>query len=108
MPTGSKGVNRCHHDIQQNSKRKQHAKCLITDTGSKRPQCNLKCLFTYRYYPELEIYHTANTLDESLFAPMKTLLEIHRDIGMDMKQKLIMDYMGKLRKSIPKTRFTSR
>jgi hypothetical protein len=35
------------------------------------------------------------------FAPMKMLLKIHRGIGIDMKQKLIMDYMEKMMKKQP-------
>jgi len=34
---------------------------------------------------------------------MKMLLKIHRGIGIDMKQKLIMDYMEKLMKKQPET-----
>lgn len=54
---------------------------------------NLPYLFTYKNYPELKIPNTTNHLDGGLFAPMKMLMKVHRGIGIDMKKKLIVDYL---------------
>ena len=54
---------------------------------------NLPYLFTYKNYPELKIPNTTNHLDGGLFAPMKMLMKIHRGIGIEMKKKLIVDYL---------------
>ena len=56
---------------------------------------NLPYLFTYKKYPDLNIPSTTNALDGGLFSPMKMLLKIHRGIGIEMKKKLIMDYLEK-------------
>jgi len=53
---------------------------------------------TYRYCSELKIHHTTNALDGGLFAPMKMLLKIHRGISIEMKKKLITDYLQNLMK----------
>ena len=37
--------------------------------------------------------NTTNSLAGGLFAPMKMLLKIHRGIGIEMKKKLIIDYL---------------
>jgi len=87
--------------VEDDSKRGWHYKHKRLRSAYRSLQSNLKYLFTYRYYPELEIHHTTNALDGGLFAPMKMLLKIHRGIGIDMKQKLIMDYMEKLMKKQP-------
>jgi len=50
-------------------------------------------LFTYKNYPDLQMQNTTNSLDGGVFAPMKMLLKIHRGIGIDMKKKLITDYL---------------
>lgn len=57
---------------------------------------HLPYLFTYKKYPELKIPNTTNHLDGGLFAPMKMLLKIHRGIGIEMKKKLIVDYLENL------------
>jgi len=54
---------------------------------------NLPYLFTYRNYSDLGIPNTTNSLDGGLFSPMKMLLKIHRGIGIEMKKKLIVDYL---------------
>jgi len=54
---------------------------------------SLPYLFTYKNYPHLNIPNTTNHLDGSLFAPMKILLKIHRGIGINMKKKLIIDFL---------------
>ncbi|KYJ87628.1 hypothetical protein AS592_11055 [Sulfurovum riftiae] len=59
---------------------------------------NFQYLFTYRYYPELKIHNTTNALDGGLFTPMKMLLKIHRGISIEMKKKLITDYLENLMK----------
>ena len=52
-------------------------------------------LFTYKKCPDLNIPNTTNALDGGLFSPMKMLLKIHRGIGIEMKKKLIADYLEK-------------
>ncbi len=54
---------------------------------------NLTYLFTYKNHPDLHIQNTTNSLDGGVFSPMKMLLKIHRGIGIDMKKKLITDYL---------------
>jgi len=54
---------------------------------------HLPYLFTYQKYPTLHIQNTTNSLDGGVFAPMKMLLKIHRGIGIEMKKKLITDYL---------------
>ena len=56
---------------------------------------NLPYLFTYKNYPDLNIPNTTNALDGGLFSPMKMLLKVHRGIGIEMKKKLITDYLEK-------------
>jgi hypothetical protein len=57
---------------------------------------NLPYLFTYKKYSHLNIPNTTNALDGGLFSPMKMLLKIHRGIGIEMKKKLITDYLENL------------
>lgn len=54
---------------------------------------HLPYLFTYKKYPQLNIQNTTNSLDGGVFSPMKMLLKIHRGIGIEMKKKLIVDYL---------------
>jgi hypothetical protein len=54
---------------------------------------NLPYLFTYKNYPDLQMQNTTNSLDGGLFSPMKILLKIHRGITIEMKKKLITDYL---------------
>jgi len=54
---------------------------------------NLTYLFTYKNYPDLQMQNTTNSLDGGLFSPMKILLKIHRGITIEMKKKLITDYL---------------
>jgi hypothetical protein len=54
---------------------------------------NLPYLYAYKNHPELNIPNTTNHLDGGVFAPMKMLLKIHRGIGIEMKKKLIVDYL---------------
>lgn len=59
---------------------------------------NSPYLFTYKKHPGLEIPNTTNHLDGGVFSPMKMLLKIHRGIGIEMKKKLIVDYLENIRK----------
>jgi len=59
---------------------------------------NLPYLFTYKKYSEIAIPNTTNHLDGGLFSPMKMLLKIHRGIGIEMKKKLIVDYLENIGK----------
>jgi len=54
---------------------------------------NLPYLFTYKNHPDLHIQNTTNSLDGGVFSPMKMLLKIHRGIAINMKKKLITDYL---------------
>ena len=54
---------------------------------------HLPYLFTYKNYPDLKIPNTTNSLDGGLFSPMKMLLKIHRGISIEIKKKLIVDYL---------------
>ena len=54
---------------------------------------HLPYLFTYKNYPDLNIPNTTNSLDGGVFSPMKMLMKIHRGIGIEMKKKLIVDYL---------------
>lgn len=59
---------------------------------------NFPYLFTYKNYPDLHIPNTTNSLDGGVFSPMKMLLKIHRGIGIEMKKKLIVDYLENMGK----------
>ena len=54
---------------------------------------HLPYLFTYKNYPDLNIPNTTNSLDGGVFSPMKMLMKVHRGIGIEMKKKLIVDYL---------------
>ena len=72
---------------------KWHYKHRRLRSAYRSLKTNLPYLFTYKNYPELNIPNTTNHLDGGLFAPMKMLMKIHRGIGIDMKKKLIIDYL---------------
>lgn len=55
---------------------------------------NLPHLFTYQRYPELNIPNTTNSLDGS-FAHLKELVKLHRGLKIDLKLKIIHDYLQK-------------
>jgi len=55
---------------------------------------NLPHLFTYQRYPELNIPNTTNSLDGS-FAHLKELVKLHRGLKIDLKLKIIQDYLQK-------------
>jgi hypothetical protein len=50
---------------------------------------NLPYLFTYKKYPALNIPNTTNSLDGA-FAHLKGLLQIHRGLKPDLKNKIIL------------------
>jgi len=54
---------------------------------------HLPCLFTHHGYPEFDVPNTTNALDGGVFSPLKTLLRIHRGISLELKTKLIIDYL---------------
>ena len=81
--------------VEDDSQRGWHYKHKRLRSAYRSLRTNFKYLFTYRYFPDLKIHNTTNALDGGLFAPMKMLLKIHRGIGIDMKKKLIRDYLGK-------------
>ena len=72
---------------------KWHYKHRRLRSAYRSLKTNLPYLFTYKNYPELKIPNTTNHLDGGLFAPMKMLMKVHRGIGIDMKKKLIIDYL---------------
>jgi len=61
-------------------------------------QTNLPYLFTYKKYSELHIPNTTNALDGGVFSPMKMLLKIHHGIGIELKKKLMTDYLENMGK----------
>jgi hypothetical protein len=87
--------------VEDDSKRGWHYKHKRLRSAYRSLQTNLPYLFTYKHYPQLQIHNTTNALDGGLFSPLKTLLKIHRGIGVEMKKKMIMDYMQKQVKKQP-------
>jgi len=55
---------------------------------------NLPYLFTYQKYPDLNIPNTTNSLDGS-FSRLKELVNIHRGLKKEMKDKIIGEILGK-------------
>lgn len=55
---------------------------------------NLPYLFTYQRYPNLNIPNTTNSLDGS-FSRLKELVNIHRGLKKEMKDKIIGEILGK-------------
>ncbi len=90
--------NFINEKVEDDSKRGWHYKHKRLRSAYRSLQNNFKYLFTCRYYPELKIHNTTNALDGGLFAPMKMLLKIHRGISIEMKKKLITDYLQNLMK----------
>jgi hypothetical protein len=68
---------------------KWHYKHRRLRSAYRSLKSNLPYLFTYKNYSELKILNTTNHLDGGLFALMK----IHRGIGIEMKKKLVVDYL---------------
>lgn len=56
---------------------------------------NLPHLFTYQKYPESKIPNTTNSLDGGVFSHLKTLLKNHRGLRIEIREKLIDDYLNR-------------
>jgi hypothetical protein len=96
---------RHHHFLDEkvpdDSPRGWHYKHKRLRSAFRSLKTHLPYLFTYQNDPELRIHNTTNALDGGLFSPLKTLLGIHKGIGVDMQKKIIADYMAKLMKKQP-------
>ena len=55
---------------------------------------NLPHLFTYQEYPEFNIPNTTNSLDGGVFSHLKTLLKNHRGLGVELREKMVDDYLN--------------
>lgn len=84
--------------VEDDSKRGWHYKHKRLRSAYRSLRSNLPYLFTYQKYPEFHVPNTTNHLDGGCFSPMKDLLKIHRGIGIDMKRKLITDFLENRRK----------
>ncbi len=73
--------------------KKWHYKHRRLRSAYRSLRTNLPYLFTYKNYPDLHMQNTTNSLDGGVFAPMKLLIKIHRGIGIEMKKKLITEYL---------------
>jgi len=85
-----------HEKVLDDSKRGWHYKHKRLRSAYRSLKRHLPYLFTYKRYPELSLPNTTNALDGGLFSPLKYLLKVHRGIGIEMKKKIITDYLGKL------------
>ena len=56
---------------------------------------NLPHLFTYQKYPELNIPNTTNSLDGGVFSHLKKLLKNHNGLRVELREKLVDDYLNK-------------
>ena len=74
-------------------KNKWHYKHRRTRSAFRSLKTYLPYLFTFKHYPKLNIPTTTNSLDGGVFTPLKMLLKIHRGIGIEMKKKMIIDYL---------------
>jgi hypothetical protein len=54
---------------------------------------NMKYLFTYQENPK-EFKNTTNDLDGGLFSPLKQLLNNHRGIAKERRNRLIIRYLN--------------
>jgi len=78
---------------QNEETKKWHYKHRRLRSAYRSLRTNLPYLFTYKNYPDLKMQNTTNSLDGGVFAPMKLLIKIHRGIGIEMKKKLITEYL---------------
>jgi len=85
-----------HEKVQDDTKKGWHYKHKRLRSAYRSLQRHLPYLFTYKKYPELSLPNTTNALDGGLFSPLKDLLKVHRGIGIEMKKKIITDYLEKL------------
>ncbi len=81
--------------MEDDSKRGWHYKHKRLRSAYRSLQRHLPHLFTYQKHPRLKIPNTTNALDGGVFSPLKNLLEVHRGIGIDLKKKLIIDFLEK-------------
>lgn len=81
--------------VEEDSKRGWRYKHKRLRSAYRSLRTNFDYLFSYKNHPELNIPNTTNALDGGCFAPMKMLLKIHRGIGIEMKKKLIVDFLEK-------------
>lgn len=56
---------------------------------------NLPYLFTYLKYPELNIPNTTNSLDGGVFSHLKKLLKNHNGLRIELREKLVNDYLNR-------------
>ena len=92
--------HKCFYEekVDDESKRGWHYKHKRLRSAYRSLQRNLPYLFTYQKYLDLHIPNTTNHLDGGCFSPLKDLLKIHRGIGIEMKKKLIIDFLENRRK----------
>ena len=79
--------------VEDDSPKGYHYKHKRLRSAYRSLQRHLPYLFTYRQYPHLKIPNTTNALDGGVFSPLKNLLAVHRGISMDLKRKLIVDFL---------------
>lgn len=84
--------------VEDDSPRGWHYKHKRLRSAYRSLKSNTPYLFTYRKHPHLCIPNTTNHLDGGCFSPLKDLLKIHRGIGLEMKRKLIIDFLENRRK----------
>ena len=67
-------------------KHERHRKAL------RKIQTNLKYMFTFQDYPQLNIPKTTNHIDGGLFSPMKKLLKNHNGLSKEHRKTLIIQF----------------
>lgn len=78
-------------NLETGRKHFKHKKLRSAYGSLKR---NLPYLFTFQKYPELKIPNTTNSLDGGVFSHLKTLLKNHRGLSIELREKLIDDYLN--------------
>jgi len=61
---------------------------------------NIPYLFTYKKYPNLNIYNTTNAIDGGVFSPMKKLMHIHAGLTKSLKLKIVDFYLVNYHKQL--------
>ena len=56
---------------------------------------NLPLLFTYQKHKKLNIPNTTNSLDGGVFSHLKKLLKNHNGLRMELREKLVDDYLNR-------------
>ena len=82
--------------VEDDSQRGWHYKHKRLRSAYRSLQRHLPYLFTYQKHPRLKIPNTTNALDGGVFSALKNLLAVHRGIGIELKKKLIIDFLEKL------------